>query len=577
MAYTEKRGGTWRVRFRGPDGSWLSASTDDHGERFRTQREALEYGLAQEADIRRKRWRDPRDEPDPITLRQWVNEWWAGLDLEISTTTNYRFLLQGHILDPLGDLYLHEITPAEVNRWERSIVRARYSERTAQDARNVLHNALNDAIRAGLITSNPATRPRGKGRKGERRIKHLLQRMKVWPSPLDALLIAERVAVLSGSWHDFVLVLTAAYTGLRWSELMALTPESVAKPGLIFAHWKLYEHSTEVDGKTISGWYWGRPKDGSIRDIHVPMWLWEMLAAVAGEAARCACDRSNPEPWCRGRVVLFRSGSGYHHRRSNFARRLLRPAADGRYVRRGDDEESAARGLPVLADGLAHWVGEPLTPWPVPVPGEPYEPPRPRRLRRTGQRWPVNSASSRDALIAYAISQGMSPEVARDMTREALLDRYVRAPEHGLVCWVPIRPGLTAHGCRHGHQTWLQDHRVNPVYSTYRMGHLDTSMTGLYSHVTEGMIEHCLDVLDDLWRISLAERADLDPRSPVPPLDAALRNYREGTVTPLRRGHVSQKSPKTRRGHLPRPVGMPADLRGRYWDRTSDLFGVNEE
>jgi hypothetical protein len=30
------------------------------------------------------------------------------------------------------------------------------------------------------------------------------------------------------------------------------------------------------------------------------------------------------------------------------------------------------------------------------------------------------------------------------------------------------------------------------------------------------------------------------------------------------------------RGHIAITGDMASDLRGRYWDRTSDLFGVNE-
>ena len=47
---------------------------------------------------------------------------------------------------------------------------------------------------------------------------------KVWPTPLQALLFAERCAVLSGDDSDFVLNLTMFYTGARWSEVMGLVP-----------------------------------------------------------------------------------------------------------------------------------------------------------------------------------------------------------------------------------------------------------------------------------------------------------------------------------------------------------------
>ncbi|MBT2208890.1 hypothetical protein [Actinomadura sp. NEAU-AAG7] len=46
-------------------------------------------------------------------------------------------------------------------------------------------------------------------------------------APLQALLLAERCALLTGSETDFVMVVTAAFTGARWGELLGLPPESV--------------------------------------------------------------------------------------------------------------------------------------------------------------------------------------------------------------------------------------------------------------------------------------------------------------------------------------------------------------
>jgi integrase len=44
----------------------------------------------------------------------------------------------------------------------------------------------------------------------------------VWATPLQALLVAERAALLSGRDEDFTMVVTIAYTGLRWGETIGL-------------------------------------------------------------------------------------------------------------------------------------------------------------------------------------------------------------------------------------------------------------------------------------------------------------------------------------------------------------------
>lgn len=65
--------------------------------------------------------------------------------------------------------------------------------------------------------------------------------------------------------------------------------------------------------------------------------------------------------------------------------------------------------------------------------------------------------------------------------------------------WEPILPGLTFHGLRHTHRTWLTEDRVHEVLIFNRMGwHLD-GVRGIYDHVTKIMIIHLLDQLQQRW------------------------------------------------------------------------------
>jgi integrase len=78
--------------------------------------------------------------------------------------------------------------------------------------------------------------------------------------PLEALLAAERCAALSGHDSHFIMVITLAYTGMRWSELVGLTPACVHSDRVDIS-WKLYE---------LRRFYRGRPKGGSIRTADLP-------------------------------------------------------------------------------------------------------------------------------------------------------------------------------------------------------------------------------------------------------------------------------------------------------------------
>ena len=94
-----------------------------------------------------------------------------------------------------------------------------------------------------------------------------------------------------------------------------------------------------------------------------------------------------------------------------------------------------------------------------------------------------------------------------------------------LANWLPLRPGLTPHGLRHGHQTWLDDLGVRYVLQSERMGHEVPGMRGVYSHITPRMRAELRGGLEDLWEASLCERAMLSEHSAVTVLDRILTAF----------------------------------------------------
>ena len=50
-------------------------------------------------------------------------------------------------------------------------------------------------------------------------------------------------------------------------------------------------------------------------------------------------------------------------------------------------------------------------------------------------------------------------------------------------CWLPVRGGLTPHGLRHSHKTWMACDGVAPeILARPRLGHPLPGMRGLYAH-----------------------------------------------------------------------------------------------
>lgn len=468
MAYAEKRGNLWRARWRGPDGTLESQPG------FTTRKAAEDYGHDQEAAIRSNTYVDPR--AGRITLTEWVNLWYPALDLEPTTLSNYRYMIEVHILPKFGALALASLTAEEVARWEKGLVKSGLSRRTAHDARSTLTTVLADAI-PRYITANPAARRRGKGRKGQRRIARIEKQQKAWATPLQALLVAERAAVLSGSERDFVMMLTVAYTGMRWSEVIGLPPECIRADALDI-HWKLYE----LNGR----FYRGRPKDGSMRTADLPPFLGEMLLnhLDVSPDLKCTCrkrDTDDDVDWCMGSEYVFLGPKGGHLRRSNYSERIMRPAADGWYpARKGQDQRAK---MPVLVDVAGSWPGETLPPWQAAMPGVPFKPP-------TGRGRPRISEDAR------------------------------------LASWLPVLSGLSPHGLRHGHQTWMDEAGTSYVLQSERMGHEVPGMRGVYSHISKRMRAGLVDALSGLWEESLDKRAEIAPRSAVAVLDALLAKRR---------------------------------------------------
>jgi hypothetical protein len=115
--------------------------------------------------------------------------------------------------------------------------------------------------------------------------------------------------------------------------------------------------------------------------------------------------------------------------------------------------------------------------------------------------------------------------------------------------------GLRFHHLRHSYATWLVDDGVPPNMVQRVMGHERSSTTlDLYTRRTEDG-DRILRALSATTRMTLT-------MTPARPRDAFCCLYRPD--------HDERPGPLAPIEPLTRPFAC-----GRYWDRTSDLFGVN--
>ena len=69
----------------------------------------------------------------------------------------------------------------------------------------------------------------------------------------------------------------------------------------------------------------------------------------------------------------------------------------------------------------------------------------------------------------------------------------------------PIRPGLTFHGLRHSHKTWLIEDGAPEIAQARRLGHhLPNRVVETYSHVARGVEQRLLDGLEHRWHTAVA-------------------------------------------------------------------------
>ncbi|MGW5063556.1 LacI family DNA-binding transcriptional regulator [Streptomyces sp. NPDC004096] len=500
MGFVENRGTYWRGRYKIAPGRYGTVA-DENGNtiRFRTKREAKKAADAEEAKVRGGTWKDPA--AGQTNFGEYASRWYAAQDLAASTMQNYRRHLEEHLLPEFEDRPLASIQRTDVDSWEKK-EKALYAASSVKTWRGTLHLVLEDAVDEELISSNPATKRRGRGKRAGRSRDRGPE--KVVTDPLGILLCAERASLLSGRDDEFVALVTKGYTGMRWAEIVGLETEFI-RPSAVRVEWQLYELDSGEFERCP-------PKDDSYRTIDAPAWLARLWT---GHIAR-----TQPKPCtCHGKTYVFR-GQGMSRTGEtgakvvDVARRvgvstgtvsnvLNRPDAVAEATRARVREAIEALGFTRgggAVDQAEHWRRNGFATW----------------------------------LFTPAVS-GWYPKKAPQDARPVpvLADPWPGVPARGRgaqaradACWLPIAEGLTPHGLRHTHKTRMEGFRTPPKLMDERMGHIDGSVQARYSHITRDMRQDLLASLTVEWETSLDSRLAMCPTSPVAVLNDLMQERR---------------------------------------------------
>lgn len=285
MAWVEDHGGQCRVRYR-RSGRIITDGT------YTSRDEAARLNNATRAA--RQRY-----QPLPAPrLDDWASTWLAGHLAAESTLARYRSLLRTHILPAFGRRRIDSITRQDVKAFARELS----THLTGSSVRHIvtlLGQLLREAIDDHLMFFDPTARLRLCSIPRERR-------------PFATAGQIQQIAARMPDTILRTLVITAAYTGMRISELAALS-----RSNLHLADAYLHVSATagavhEVAGRLLLG----PPKTlAAVRDIALPPFLVDGLERLL-----------NSHPY----DTVFCTPTGRWLWRTNYNNRRWRPACDGR-------------------------------------------------------------------------------------------------------------------------------------------------------------------------------------------------------------------------------------------------------
>lgn len=239
--------------------------------------EAQEYAAAMEDDIRRGRYRDPRQELR--VLDDVAGEWLASkVDLKPGTAGRYARELRLYILPKWGGMTLRELRPDMLQEWVGQLMDGGYPAAlpdgrdskplSARSIRNimkvVLKGVFDYAVSNGWIGENPVDRVTVP--------KIVSDDDMVFLSVREVELLADEAEKI-GKPVDGLLVRWQAYTGCRIGESLALKVGDVdvdRRRARIGRTWTDDGHG---------GSMLGTPKNGKARNIAIPRFLMPQIKA----------------------------------------------------------------------------------------------------------------------------------------------------------------------------------------------------------------------------------------------------------------------------------------------------------
>ncbi len=431
-----------------------------------------------------------------VMFEVYVNGWIEEQDLAETTLDNYESHIQCHLLPTFGSLRLCDISKGTVLTWEKKLRDASYAVESIRTYRALLHVILEDAVEEGRITLNPAKRKRNRGQRTG--VDQGQISPKIITDALGAVLIAERMALLSGRDDEFVFEIVKWYTGMRFSELRGLETQFV-KDRRIDVQWQIREARGRLKRS--------RPKFGRTREVHLPDFLWRITSDFITRADRQPCA-------CHGQTYVF-NGHGKKQRTGGATLTTI-----ARHL--GVSQSAVSRAMQPdgqVSDALRQRVRQAAKELGYFAPAD----------RENADHY--HRAGFRESLFTPAVS-GVYPKHGTVSAHPVPVSavpfpgipfRGRDASKRADGAWGPVAVGMTPHGNRRSHRTNLVELSTPKKLIDARIGHSDPSVQAIYTEVTQVMIDKLMADLTAVWIDSLDQRLVLCGTSQVSILNDLLQ------------------------------------------------------
>lgn len=292
--------GQWEVRYRDPLGK-------ARRRRFDRKSDARDHLASVRTADRGGTYVDP--DQGRTTFAAWVKEW-KGTTVHLRSATRARYDrdLRLHIVPRFGPAQLAKITPRDVRAWVSEMQAAGVPASSIRRRFSVFRKVMGDAVAMEMLAKSPC---RGVTPPPDTKLEITVL------SAAEVAELAEAMPAWCRSW-----VWVAAYTGLRWSEMIGLRRSDV---DLLRRTISVRRQIVEV-GSRFEGF--GEPKTAAgRRTIDLPPFLCDMLEVQLAERAQPGPDglvfvntRGNPphlssftsQTWRKARAKVGRPDLRWH-------------------------------------------------------------------------------------------------------------------------------------------------------------------------------------------------------------------------------------------------------------------------